>query len=74
MSAAFQKKIISFWGCTKPVLGMSPYVSEELSVKIIANPEKTPCSKLGDRCRYSQNGCINDINTDNIYKEILRKI
>jgi ADP-heptose:LPS heptosyltransferase len=74
VSAAFQKKIISFWGCTKPVLGMSPYVSEELSVKMIANPEKTPCSKLGDRCRYSQNGCINDINTDNIYKEILRKI
>ena len=35
ISAAFNKKIISFWGCTKPVLGMFPYVSEKIPLCLL---------------------------------------
>ena len=74
ISAAFQKKIISFWGCTKPSLGMYPYVSDELSTMIVSNPHKAPCSKLGNKCVYSKNGCINDIDIKDVVKIILKKI
>ena len=74
IAAAFEKKIISFWGCTKPILGMSPYVRKELSVQLIGNPKKPPCSKLGDRCLYSQNGCINQLNVDEICNVVLKNI
>ena len=74
MSAAFQKKIISFWGCTKPILGMYPYVSNDLSTMIVSNPNKPPCSKLGNKCLYSGAGCINHIDIADVVKMILKKI
>ena len=73
ISAAFNKKIISFWGCTKPVLGMFPYVSEENSFMFIANPNKRPCSKHGGSCRYNKEGCINYINVEDVVKTIKKE-
>jgi len=61
VSAAFQKKIISFWGCTKPSLGMFPYTSPNLSIMIISNSNKPPCSKLGKNCIYTKQGCVNKL-------------
>ena len=67
IACAFQKKIISFWGCTKPSLGMYPYTSNENNIFINSNISSFPCSKLGNKCLYSKDGCINNIKV----KEIL---
>jgi len=74
VSAAFQKKIISFWGCTKPILGMSPYISDEKSIMFIGNPNKRPCSKLGDKCLYSKDGCVNDIDVEYASNIIMKQL
>ena len=70
VACAFQKKIISFWGCTKPSLGMYPYTSNENSININSNISSFPCSKLGNKCLHSKYGCINSIKV----KEILMAI
>lgn len=72
IGSALKKKIISFWGCTKPSLGMSPYKPDELSVQMVSNPLSPPCSKLGNRCRKSKTACINNISSDEIYEELLK--
>lgn len=60
IASAFQKKIISLWGCTTPGLGMYPYRPHPNSV--ILEPHgrtKRPCSKLGNKCKYGLNDrCI----------------
>lgn len=63
IASAFNKKIISLWGCTVPGLGMSPYRPHPES--IILEPfgrKKRPCSKLGNRCKYGMdNRCVHQI-------------
>ncbi len=63
IASAFQKKIISLWGCTVPGFGMSPYRPHPAS--IIIEPKglkKRPCSKLGNRCKYGEaHRCIEQI-------------
>ena len=73
ISAAFTKKIISFWGCTKPILGMYPYLSKGKSFMFISNPDKRPCSKHGSSCRYNSEGCINYINIEEVTKTIKKE-
>ncbi len=68
IGAAFKTPTISFWGCTKPVLGFSPYLNQhsfELSSKY-----KNPCSKHGQKCKYTLEGCVKSINSDDIYNKI----
>ena len=69
-AAALNKKIISIWGCTTPVLGMSPYKPAEGS-KIIMSPAHgmRPCSKLGNRCRYTPK-CIDQHEVGRIVEEL----
>jgi large subunit ribosomal protein L35 len=66
IAAALGKKIVSVWGCTDPLLGMSPYRADAQSV--IITPEgrgKRPCSKLGDRCKYGDDHrCIDAIDPE----------
>lgn len=66
IGAALGKKIVSVWGCTDPLLGMSPYRADAQSVVI--TPEgrsKRPCSKLGDRCKYGDDQrCIDAIDPE----------
>jgi ADP-heptose:LPS heptosyltransferase len=74
IASAFDKKIISLWGCTVPEFGMYPYRSAEDS--IILQPwllKKRPCSKLGNRCKYGAPGtCIQRIETEDITGAINR--
>lgn len=72
IASAFQKKIVSLWGCTVPGLGMYPYRPHEASVMIEPHGrKKRPCSKLGNTCKYGKdNRCIQAI--DN--KEVLEAI
>ena len=74
IASAFKKKIISFWGCTKPSLGMFPYLADPLSKQLVFNPKKPPCSKLGNRCKQTKKGCINNIDPKQIYLEIQKAL
>ena len=66
IASAFTKKIISFWGCTKPSLGMYPYKPHPKSIQIIDKTSTSPCSKLGNKCRQKNKGCINNITAEEI--------
>tara|TARA_B100001059_G_scaffold160939_1_gene160472 strand:- start:751 stop:1746 length:996 start_codon:yes stop_codon:yes gene_type:complete len=72
IASAFDKKIISFWGCTKPSLGMSPFRPNRSSIEIVSKSHKAPCSKLGNRCKSKKNNCIEDIQPEDILESIQR--
>lgn len=74
IASAFQKKIVSLWGCTVPGLGMYPYRPHAQSVMLEPHGRKRrPCSKLGNRCKYGmQHKCIDQINDAEIL-ELLNK-
>ena len=75
IGAAFNKKIVSFWGCTKPNMGFYPYVKKENSLLVVSSNSQRQCSKHGDSCRYSKDGCIKQINIDkNLREKIGRSI
>ena len=63
MAAAFQKKILSFWGNTIPEFGMTPYQADEASeILDVPNLKCRPCSKLGhQKCPKKHFRCMNDI-------------
>ena len=71
MASAFKVPQISIWGCTSPELGMFPYQGHAHSV-IIEPLEhlKRPCAKLGNRCKYAPNWCIQSISPSRITEEI----
>ena len=70
IAAAFQKKIISFWGCTKPDLGFYPYIEESKSLMIVSKNSKRQCSKHGGSCKFSDDGCVKMIDSEKILKRI----
>ena len=70
IAAAFQKKIISFWGCTKPDLGFYPYIEESKSLMIVSKNSKRQCSKHGGSCKFSDDGCIKMIDAEKTLKRI----
>ena len=70
IGAAFNKNIISFWGCTKPDMGFAPYVSNARSIEILSNKSKKQCSKHGSSCRFTKDGCVKQINSEKIYQAI----
>ncbi|MAW21107.1 MAG: hypothetical protein CMD16_01775 [Flavobacteriales bacterium] len=72
IASAFDNPIISFWGCTKPSLGFAPYLPNKKSENIITKSSEIPCSKHGQNCRVSSNGCIKDIRSQLIYNTILK--
>ena len=62
IAAAFKKPIISIWGATVPEFGMYPYLNENLDVRVQADHlKKRPCSKLGNRCKYKDCRCIDEL-------------
>jgi ADP-heptose:LPS heptosyltransferase len=73
IGAALKKKIISFWGCTKPSQGFRPYLNFPEPVEIIYSPYSRPCSKHGKFCKTSNNGCVKKIKTDKIVK-VIKKV
>ena len=72
IASAFDKKIISFWGCTKPSLGMSPFRTNKHSIMISSKTHKAPCSKLGNRCKSYRGSCIKDIEPKLILESVNR--
>ena len=66
IAAAFQKKILSFWGNTVADFGMVPYQPHPVSRRIEVEKLKCrPCSKLGfQKCPKKHFKCMNDINVD----------
>tara|TARA_B100000475_G_C14948204_1_gene294565 strand:- start:255 stop:890 length:636 start_codon:yes stop_codon:yes gene_type:complete len=70
IAAAFQKKIISFWGCTKPDLGFYPYIEDSKSLMIVSKNSKRQCSKHGGSCKFSDDGCIKMIDVEKTLKRI----
>tara|TARA_B100000579_G_scaffold379691_1_gene347186 strand:+ start:1230 stop:2198 length:969 start_codon:yes stop_codon:yes gene_type:complete len=61
IASAFKKTILSFWGCTKPMQGFRPYLTDVKSREIVFNPTSAPCSKYGKRCRLYAGGCVKRI-------------
>ena len=74
IASSFKKKIISFWGCTKPSLGYYPYMTANLSTQIISKKRKHPCSKHGEHCKVNFRGCIKEIDSKLILNEIEKVI
>lgn len=74
IASAFKKDIISYWGCTHPGLGMSPYMPGARTVIIQPNERsKRPCSKLGNRCKYGKNARCPEVIPDNVIVETVNK-
>jgi heptosyltransferase-2 len=59
LAAAVRTPVTSFWGCTRPSLGMAPWTPAQGSAIVVPDAQlgSRPCSKLGNRCRHS-NGCM----------------
>ena len=75
IASAFNVPIISFWGCTKPILGFRPYMAHDNSIEIISNRSNNrPCSKHGKSCRFILKGCIKEIESERIYNAIMKII
>ncbi len=72
IASAFQKDIISLWGCTRPGLGMSPWQPGVQSIMLepLGRGDR-PCSKLGDSCKHGQlNRCIHEIDLNALEKSV----
>ncbi len=69
MAAAFKKPIISLWGNTVPVFGMTPYYGDA-TVKSIQLEHRVwcrPCSKIGyARCPLGHFSCMKRIEPDRV--------
>ncbi len=74
IASAFEKPIISIWGCTRPGLGMYPWRPGKDSVQIEPEGRGTkPCSKLGNKCSHGENDrCIHHISLVKIKEASLR--
>ena len=72
LAAALGTPATSFWGCTRPSLGMAPWNPAQGSVVVVPDAQlgSRPCSKLGNRCRHA-NGCM--AATEQAYSERLVK-
>ena len=72
LAAAVGTPVTSFWGCTRPSLGMAPWKPTQGSAIIVPDAQlgSRPCSKLGNRCRHA-NGCM--ATTEQAYSEGLVK-
>lgn len=74
IGAAFQKSIISLWGNTTPLLGMSPYYGNKpIKQTLFENNNLTcrPCSKIGfHQCPKGHFKCMNDLDEASITQTI----
>ena len=68
----YNKKIISFWGCTKPIIGFTPLIDKRNSRMILSENSKYPCSKHGKYCRFQSDGCIKTISIEDIYESVIK--
>jgi len=74
IGSAYNKKIISFWGCTKPHLGFYPYVDASNSLMIVSEKSERQCSKHGSSCRFTDQGCVKEIDSEEMINRIKKFI
>ncbi|MGA0435359.1 MAG: glycosyltransferase family 9 protein [Flavobacteriales bacterium] len=57
LASAMGVPVTSFWGCTRPSLGMAPWAPSPGSEVVVPDDliGSRPCSKLGNRCRNQAN-------------------
>jgi ADP-heptose:LPS heptosyltransferase len=74
IAAAFEKKILSFWGNTTPKFGMYPYMPDGASKMLQADKLRCrPCSKLGfEKCPQKHFRCMNDLDMTEVVQWIIR--
>lgn len=72
IAAAYNKKILSFWGNTVPDFGMTPYLPHPTSTIIeVSNLKCRPCSKLGhQKCPKKHFKCMNNIDSGKVIRWI----
>ena len=74
IGAAFQKRIISLWGNTTPLLGMNPYYgNNDVKQAMFENKNIScrPCSKIGfHSCPKKHFKCMEDLDVQSIEEEI----
>jgi len=75
IGAAYQKPIISLWGNTTPLLGMSPYYgNSNVKQALFENNHLTcrPCSKIGfQSCPKKHFKCMEDLDIQSIEEQIM---
>ena len=71
IGTCFDIPLISFWGCTKPSLGFSPYIAKNTSIELLSKQSQYPCSRHGSSCKFSKEGCIKTISTQEIYDNVI---
>lgn len=74
IAAAFNMKILSFWGSTVPAFSMTPYKAHPASEMMeVAELKCRPCSKLGYRkCPKKHFKCMEDQNVERAVQWINR--
>ena len=51
-------------------MGFRPYVKNASSIEILSDKSTRQCSKHGSACRFTKDGCVKLINSENIYQAI----
>ena len=76
IAAAYRKKILSFWGNTIPLFGMSPYLPDPASEMMEVQGLKCrPCSKLGyKKCPKTHFRCMMNLNVEKAVEWINRQL
>lgn len=71
IAAAFNKPLLSVWGNTVPEFGMYPYKIQSSHIFQVSGLKCRPCSKIGyEICPLGHFKCMNDINLEEIIKEV----
>ena len=73
-AAAFRKRIVSLWGNTAPVFGMTPYLPDGVGESHIFEVQGLgcrPCSKIGfNQCPKSHFKCMQEIVLDDVVSKV----
>jgi ADP-heptose:LPS heptosyltransferase len=74
IAAAFRKRIVSLWGNTVPVFGMTPYLPDgvgESHIFEVRGLGCRPCSKIGfNQCPKSHFKCMQEIVLDDVVSKV----
>jgi heptosyltransferase-2 len=78
IAAAYKKPIISLWGNTVPLFGMTPYYGDAAVSDVIMQVNKLwcrPCSKIGyKKCPLGHFKCMEKINVDDVFSNVKTRL
>ncbi len=74
LATAVGARLVSIWGCTRPTLGLAPWMANPKSKILLPQGRgNKPCSRHGDKCRFKIFGkdrCINYVSRDVVVSAI----